>query len=243
MSALFPSQLDTIIQLPNVSGTQNLDNPDHALVTTNVNQAVIALETAIGTTVGTNMAKLVTTASDQLYILNTSGTPRQIVVNGTYNNSVFGTPAITGGTANAMTFGTPAVTGGTMNNAVFGTPSLTGGTYNAGHLGTTVAVGIYPNGTITGAGTSGTIDWSKGDVQTVTLGTPGTFVYTNQGIGQRLTLLINQNATGGFSVTLPTSKYSPAGAPTFGTAASALNAIVVLYDGTNNLTQAATSFS
>jgi hypothetical protein len=103
-----------------------------------------------------------------------------------------------------------------------------------------VTNGAFSNGNISG---NGTINWANGDVQYGTLTANGTLAYSNQKTWQRLTLVFYENGTGGYTMTLPTSKYPSGVAPTFGTAASAINAIVVIYDGANNLTQAAVTFS
>lgn len=104
----------------------------------------------------------------------------------------------------------------------------------------TVATGIYDNGN---SGTLKEIDWSNGDVQKVTLTGNCTFTYANAVAGQRLTLLLVEDATGGRTITLPTSKYPEATAPDFDTTANAINVIVVIYDGTNYLTQGAVGFA
>ncbi len=54
MATTYPGTIDTFT---NPSGTSTLDSPDHALQHTNANGAVIAVETVLGTTAGTSIAK------------------------------------------------------------------------------------------------------------------------------------------------------------------------------------------
>lgn len=101
-------------------------------------------------------------------------------------------------------------------------------------------VGEYDNGN---SGSSITIDWSKGDRQLLTVSASTTLSYSSAVKGQTLTLRVVENATGGFSVTLPTSKWPSGTAGTFTTTANAINLLVIYYDGTNYLTQLAPNFS
>lgn len=150
--------------------------------------------------------------------------------NGTLGTAVLQAPTINGQGTNS----------GTISGGVYGTATYQGGTANGQVIGTAVTNGAFSNGTM---GNNVTIDWSKGDVQYGTLTANGTFTYSNQKAWQRLTMIFYEDGTGGRTITLPTSKYPNGVSPTFGTAASAINAVVVIYDGSNNLTQAATTFS
>ncbi len=221
----------SIVSLTNPQGGSLVaSQPDHAALHTSENNEIVAIETFLGTN----------SASNGQFSGFTSGqTPLPI------NSGTLGT-VVSKGTVNNMVLGTPAITGGTINNPVIGTPAVTGGTANGQVIGTAVTTGAFNGGTITGTGngtTNGTINWANGDVQYLVLGTPGTIAYSNQKAWQRLTLVFYQNSTGGYGFTLPTSKYPNGAAPTYGTAANAINAIVVIYDGTNNLTQSAISFA
>lgn len=102
--------------------------------------------------------------------------------------------------------------------------------------------GIFDNGT---QGGSYTVDWKKGDFQKVTISSNITIAYSNARAGQRLTLLLIENGTGGYTITLPsgaTYKYPFGVVPPFVTTANAKNMIVVAFDGTDYLTQGACDF-
>lgn len=99
--------------------------------------------------------------------------------------------------------------------------------------------GLYDNGTQGGAYA---IDWSKGDFQKVTISSNITLSYSNARAGQRLTLLLIENGTGGYTITLPsgaTYKFPFGVVPPFVTTANAKNMIVVAFDGTDYMTQGA----
>jgi hypothetical protein len=60
MATNYPTSLDTTTELPNRSGSDEQDDaPAHSLITTNVNQAVLALEAKVGVT-----SSAVTTSHD-----------------------------------------------------------------------------------------------------------------------------------------------------------------------------------
>lgn len=100
--------------------------------------------------------------------------------------------------------------------------------------------GLYDNGN---SGTSKTIDWSNGDRQKLTISGNVTISYSNAIAGQILTLELVENATGNFTITLPTSKWPNGAAGVFTTTANAKNLLVVFYDGTDYLTQLASGFA
>lgn len=114
------------------------------------------------------------------------------------------------------------------------------GTTDTQTLTNKILAGIYDNGN---SGTSKEINWANGDMQKLTLTGNCTLTYANAVAGQRLTLLLFQDATGGRTLTLPTSKYPQGVAPVYITTASAKNAIVVIYDGAAYLTQGAVGFA
>lgn len=155
MATLYPNQIDGTAQLPNVSGTFTLDGTvggaDHALVTTNINTAAIALENVLGTTAGTSVISSFLAGQTALPIQ--SGTLGTTIAKGTINASVFGTPAITGGTYNNGVFGTPSLIGGTHNNVVMGTPQINGGTVGSTTVLNTLqsAFFYYGSSTLSGA--------------------------------------------------------------------------------------------
>lgn len=114
----------TIDSFTNPSGTSLLTNLDHALQHTNANGAVVAVETVLGTTAGTSIAKNFA-AGDFAVRINGSNVLQQRL-SGTIDNAILGTPSITNGTANNIVLGTPAITGGTANAFTLGTPTVSG---------------------------------------------------------------------------------------------------------------------
>src|SRR5258708_4283099 len=123
MATLYPGGVDGTAQLPNPSGTNTMDSPDHALLHTTENGAITALENTVGTTSGTNVLKNFT-AGQFPVPMNSGGTIVQVLNLGTLNNFILGTPTITGGTINNANVGT-------LNNSTLGTPAITGGTANS----------------------------------------------------------------------------------------------------------------
>lgn len=192
---LYPNAIDGTAQLPNVSGTMSLDGTaggaDHALVTTNINTAAIALEKTLGTTAGTSVLSAFVAGQTALPIQ--SGTLGTTIAKGTINNSIFGTPtlqspiftgAVTGGTFNNLIIGTPAITGGTANSITLGTPTLQGSVVNTANI----TANAITNGTgVSGTGLSQTIttvDSSTTPIAggTITLTTTGGPVFINASV-------------------------------------------------------------
>ena len=108
-----------------------------------------------------------------------------------------------------------------------------------------VVDGLYDNGTIMGIKD---IDWNNGDVQKVTISGAATLRMLNAQVGQRLTLQITENATGGYAITLSGTgavpfRYPGGSAPTYTTSANAVNLVVALYNGSVYLTQASVGFA
>lgn len=119
---------------------------------------------------------------------------------------------------------------GLANGSLMTSPSIA----NCNLTTAFTASGLYNNGSQNG---TYNIDWSKGDRQQVTLNGNITFTYSNAIAGQILTLEIIENSTGGFTITLPTSKWPGGSAGVFTTTANAKNTLTVMYDGTDYLTQ------
>jgi len=92
--------------------------------------------------------------------------------------------------------------------------------------------GLYDNGN---SGASITINWANGDRQKVTISAGTTISFSGAVAGQVLTLLIVENSTGNFAVTLPTIKYPGGGTFALTTTPNAINTVTLLYDGTNYL--------
>lgn len=113
----YPSSIDSFTTVAGTDLVASVPSGGHAVLHNNTTTAVSAIETVLGTTAGTSIAKNFA-AGDFPARINSTNVLQQ-ALSGTINNSVFGTPAITGGTINNMVVGTPAVTGGTLNPGVY----------------------------------------------------------------------------------------------------------------------------
>lgn len=108
---------------------------------------------------------------------------------------------------------------------------------------TTKVTGILPvanstvaNQALTTCTTARTVDWSTGNVFTLTLtsGNACTLTFSNQVSGQSIVLwLTNGSAGGTATVVWPTAKWFPAGAPTMTTGTAALDVCTCTYNGTS----------
>lgn len=88
---------------------------------------------------------------------------------------------------------------------------------------------IYDNGD---SGTSKEISWINGSTQKITLNNNCTLSFSNASSGDYLTLLIDINATGGYTLTLPANCIGETGVVITKTA-NAKNLVGFRYDGTN----------
>ena len=79
------------------------------------------------------------------------------------------------------------------------------------------------------------ISWSSGSIYTLVLKTNTTLTFANAKANQTLTFLINQDSTGGRTITWPTITWVPSVAPTLQTTAGAVDAVSVFYDGSSYL--------
>lgn len=93
MATQYPGTIDSF---SSPAGTSLLTSPDHALQHTNVNGAVTAIETVLGTTAGTSVFKNFTAGQFPARV-NSGGTLVQTVIGGTIANTTLGTPVITVG--------------------------------------------------------------------------------------------------------------------------------------------------
>ncbi|NTW31240.1 MAG: hypothetical protein HGB12_01170, partial [Bacteroidetes bacterium] len=95
----------------------------------------------------------------------------------------------------------------------------------------------YADATITTLNpTTATVDWNKSNVQEITLSTYRTFTFINGKSGGVYTLLINQNTSGGWTVTWPANiKWAGGIAPTLNTTANASAQIRFIFNGINYL--------
>ena len=146
---------NTIVSLTNPGGTSPLaSGPDHAALHTSINNEVIAIETTVGTTAGTNVLKAFAAGEFPVRINGATGIIQTIPTGGTFNGMLFGTP----------TLQSPTITGlgtnsGTIANGVYGTPAID--VINARNSGTALGFGnsMYP--------AVGTISDSAGGTLTV----------------------------------------------------------------------------
>jgi len=99
--------------------------------------------------------------------------------------------------------------------------------------------GLYNNGN---SGTSKEIDFSNGDRQKVTITDDVTLTYANAIAGQILTLIVIEDGTGGWDITLPTTKWVDSAIPSFATGPNDINVLTILFDGTNYLTSLSADF-
>ncbi|NTW33677.1 MAG: hypothetical protein HGB12_13835, partial [Bacteroidetes bacterium] len=79
------------------------------------------------------------------------------------------------------------------------------------------------------------VDWNNSNVQEIALETNRSLIFTNGKSGSLYTLIIKQDATGGRTVTWPSSKIKWEGgaAPVLNTTANAIGLVKFVYDGTN----------
>lgn len=162
MATQYPGTIDSF---SNPSGTSLFTNPDHALQHTNVNGAVTAIETVLGTTAGTSVLKSFSAGQFPARI-NGSNVLQQRV-SGTVDDAILGTPSITGGTISSSvynngTFGTPSITGGTATNIVL--PGQTIGTSRITDFSSTAttAAELLSGTIILGSNTSGNVNiWAS----------------------------------------------------------------------------------
>ena len=98
-----------------------------------------------------------------------------------------------------------------------------------------VQTALYKKVSDGNSSTSFTVDWSSGNIHTLTLTGNCTLTFTapSPALGA-LTLLLTQDGTGSRTVTWPgTVKWSGGTAPTLTTTASKIDVFNFLYDGTN----------
>lgn len=92
----YPTSIDTF---QNPSGTSTLANPDHAVQHANLNTAITAIETVMGTTAGTSVLKNIPQGG---FASSSSGT--ETLTNKTLTSPVINSPTIT-----SPTIGTPSL--------------------------------------------------------------------------------------------------------------------------------------
>jgi hypothetical protein len=101
--------------------------------------------------------------------------------------------------------------------------------------------GLYDNGV---SGSSKTIDWANGDRQKIELTANCTLTFSNPLAGQAMGLIVVQDGSGSRTLSYPTSvKWANGEEPTLTTTPAGIDVIILLYDGTNFLAQAAIGFA
>jgi len=87
---------------------------------------------------------------------------------------------------------------------------------------------IYDNGN---SGTAATIDWSRSNLQQITLDNDCTFTFTNPTEGQSCKLYIIQDGVGGHVITWPSLTWDKNVEPTWSTLSGILNIAFLDYFG------------
>lgn len=77
------------------------------------------------------------------------------------------------------------------------------------------------------------LDWTNGNVQTVTLGGNRTFTFASPIAGGRYVIVLLQDGTGSRTITWPTIKWAGGTAPVLTTTANKKDVITIIYDGTD----------
>jgi len=117
---------------------------------------------------------------------------------------------------------------GGLRNVVEDTTPELGGELNAGLH----SIGFTEKNNTSSAGAV-TIDWKTSNKQKITLTENTTFSFTNPSQPCNLVLRIIQDATGGWTVTLPTIKTAGGTGLTFSTTAGAEDILMLYFDGAN----------
>jgi hypothetical protein len=229
MAINYPSAFDTATEFPQPSGTSPLTSPDHAGVHTNLSILGTQIQHIIGTTSGGSFFQTFQANDVPWRNKGGGGTLSDVMVAGTLNNTIQGSPTITGGTvggalknngtiANGV-YGTALYQGGTLAAAVVGTSLLQGGTLANATIGTPTLLGgtIAISGTVTPANIGAALAPTVGTIADAAAGT----ITANAQAGQVV------------DITMGTT----AGNRTIGTPLNPTNGQVILYrikQNTNN---------
>ena len=176
-----------ILSYTSVAGTTLVADADHANMHNQVGSAVVAIETVVGTTLGTNLMKNFAAGDFPAKTKNeTFGTSTWI--GGTIGTALIGTSTITGGTISSL------FVNGTVGTSVVGTSTIQGGTAKAVDMR-----GFYstPVSTTLVVANPGTLDLSLSNEFRVTFGTAnGTLAVINGVAGQKFLVSTKQDAVG-----------------------------------------------
>ena len=169
----YPNSIDTI---PTYAGTSLMGDVDHAgVLHGTANTIILALENTLGTTGGTSVLKDFT--AGDFCVKSSAGASGHEINTGTATN-VFATPKGIADSDLSYIGGTE-----TLSNKTLVTP-IVKTAYNMGTIGTTE-----------------TVNWANGDLQTGTLDENVTITFGGAVAGQRLTLFLLQDGTGTNTIT------------------------------------------
>lgn len=146
MSSTYPGIKDTFT---NPVGTNTLDSPDHAVMHTNENDAILAIQTTLGTNAGTSVLKNFT-AGDLVPKAN----------NQTFGSPLLQSPAIAGGTISSTIQNNGTIVNGVINSGTINTSAFNGGT--TGTVVNTGGLSLKDNGALTQTGTADHITLTPG---------------------------------------------------------------------------------
>ncbi len=221
MAINYPASLDGTTQFGQPSGTNLLSGPiDHAAQHDNLSSFATTAQAVLGTTAGTSVIKNFV-AGNFAARVNSTNVFQDTIAGGTANAMVMGSPTLQAPTINGLGTNSGTISTGVYNTGTFGTPTIN----------TPVASGIFSNGNIAN---NKTITWTNGDRQCGTMTGNGTLVFAGTATGQILTLVLYQNATGGYTLAFPTMKWPGTSAGTIGTAASSIHTLTIMCDQNSN---------
>jgi len=155
-----------------------------------------------------------------------------------YDNSISGLVAIDVQDAiDELDSDVDGLTTSKLSNIVEDTTPELGGELDSGEhsIGFTEKTNVSSTGTVT-------IDWKNSNKQVITLTENTTFNFTNPTNPCSLLLRIVQNANGGWTVTLPTIKWSEGVTPEFSLDADSIDILSLYFDGVNYYGMASIGF-
>lgn len=182
-------------------------------------QTISGLSVLGNATASTGNVAAITGTAGQVLQINGAGTALAFA-------SVTGTGTVTSVATDSTLTGGPITTTGTLGLNVANANTWTAiQTFN----GVSAEETVFSNGN---SGTSKTIVWDNGNLQSVTLTGNCTFTFTAPTNPGKFMLILKEDATGGRTITFPTIKYPSGSTPTWTTTANAINILSVMYDGT-----------